>query len=316
MGDLPRVTIVIPVYNGANYLHEAIDSALAQTYPNVEVLVVNDGSSDGGATEAIARSYGTRIRYLAKPNGGVASALNLGLREMTGEYFSWLSHDDVYLPRKVAAQIERAGSEPRDAILYSDYEFIDPAGRHLRTRRVGDVGPSMRVALITGDPVNGCTVLAPRSLLLRAGGFDESLRTIQDYDLWFRLAADHPFVHVPEVLLKSRVHPDQGIRTIGTHFEECTRRFQWFIAQLGEDEIRRIYGGSLASFYGRLALNMKPRGFDEVARFALRRARAGARKASLAERAELAGVALACTVLTKKMKPSYWLGRLRARGRA
>ena len=88
-----KVSIIIPVFNGANYLREAIDSALKQTYENIEVLVINDGSDDNGKTEAIARSYGDKLRYFHKENGGVASALNLGIKEMAGEYFSWLSHD-------------------------------------------------------------------------------------------------------------------------------------------------------------------------------------------------------------------------------
>ena len=82
------VSLIIPVYNGSNYLREAIESALAQTYPCCEVIVINDGSTDQGATEAIALSYGERIRYFSKANGGVASALNLGLREMRGSFFS------------------------------------------------------------------------------------------------------------------------------------------------------------------------------------------------------------------------------------
>ena len=91
--DTPMVSIIIPVYNGANYLREAIDSALAQTYSNFEVIVVNDGSNDGGETDRIATSYGEKIRYFRKENGGVASALNMGIKHMKGDYFSWLSHD-------------------------------------------------------------------------------------------------------------------------------------------------------------------------------------------------------------------------------
>ena len=94
MREVPMVSIVIPVYNGSNYLSEAIDSALNQTYPNCEVIVVNDGSEDEGKTENIALSYGSKIRYFAKKNGGAATALNLGIAEMKGEYFSWLSHDE------------------------------------------------------------------------------------------------------------------------------------------------------------------------------------------------------------------------------
>ena len=83
--DNPLVSIVIPVYNGSNYLAQAIDSALGQTYPNCEVLVVNDGSDDGGATAELALGYGEKIRYFEKENGGVATALNLGIRQMAGE---------------------------------------------------------------------------------------------------------------------------------------------------------------------------------------------------------------------------------------
>ena len=92
----PVVSIVIPVYNGSNYLREAVDSALQQTYGRTEVIVVDDGSDDGGRTDAIIRSYGDRVRRFRKPNGGVSTALNHGLREMTGEWFAWLSHDDRF----------------------------------------------------------------------------------------------------------------------------------------------------------------------------------------------------------------------------
>ena len=102
----PLVSIIIPVFNGSNYLANAIDSALGQTYPHCEVIVVNDGSNDEGATESIARSYGDRIRYHYKENGGVASAMNLGIRLTHGDYFSWLSHDDYYHPDKILHQLK------------------------------------------------------------------------------------------------------------------------------------------------------------------------------------------------------------------
>ena len=101
----PLVSIVIPAYNASNYLAEAIESALAQTYRNIEIIVVNDGSRDDGATERVALSYGDRIRYFKKENGGSSSALNMGIANMTGEWFSWLSHDDLYEPDKLEKQI-------------------------------------------------------------------------------------------------------------------------------------------------------------------------------------------------------------------
>ena len=101
----PLVSIIIPVYNGSNYVKEAIDSALAQTYKNIEIIVVNDGSNDDGATEKIALSFGDKIRYFYKANGGISSALNYGIEKMQGEYFSWLSHDDKYTETKIEKQI-------------------------------------------------------------------------------------------------------------------------------------------------------------------------------------------------------------------
>lgn len=213
MTDQPLVSIIIPVYNGANYLGEAIDSALAQTYKNIEVLVVNDGSADDGATEEIAQFYGTRIRYFGKKNGGVASALNVGIREMKGEYFAWLSHDDVYLPVKIERQVQQLQQFGRDVILYGDYNFIDEASKHLSIKRISAPHPSeFHLSLLYSHPVHGCTLLIPRQFLLESGMFDETLRTIQDYDLWFRMAYKYEFIHIPEILINSRVHSEQGIR--------------------------------------------------------------------------------------------------------
>ena len=122
----PLVSIIIPVYNGSNYLKKAIDSALNQTYSNIEIIVVNDGSTDEGKTEQIAKSYGSKIRYIKKENGGVSSALNEGIREMKGTYFSWLSHDDEYCADKIEKQIEslKKVNNPRTVALCGT-EFID-----------------------------------------------------------------------------------------------------------------------------------------------------------------------------------------------
>lgn len=308
----PRVSIVIPVFNGADYLREAVESALAQTYRNVEVLVVNDGSRDAGATEAIARSYGDRIRYLAKENGGVASALNAGIAAMSGEYFSWLSHDDVYKPHKVEVQVSLLAPGAPPVVLYGDYEFIDATGRRIGERRISTRGRPMRVALIGGDPVNGCTVLVPRACFAAAGSFDERLRSFQDYDMWFRLARRFPFVHVPSILLSSRIHPAQGTRTLSGHYAECSRELAHMVEALEPDELRNIAPKDPSSLYTALALNLKLRGFDEPARTALALARKTGAGAPRVSRLRRAAVTAACAVLTRKMNPAYWLARARS----
>jgi hypothetical protein len=265
----PSVSIVIPVYNGSDYLGEAIDSALAQTYPDVEVLVVNDGSDDGGRTEGIALSYGDRIRYFRKENGGVAAALNFGIREMRGEYFSWLSHDDVYLPRKVERQVavlEKCGT---DAVLYSDYEVIDASSRHVEVFRAGRISaPQFRMLLITDIPVNGCTVLVPRRCFEQSGLFDERLKAAQDYDLWFRMARRYPFVHVPEVLLRSRRHAGQGTRRMtSTCLAEGNANFTQWLDEIALDQSPSP-DPALTRFFFRAAVRLKRRGYLPAAEHA------------------------------------------------
>ena len=163
----PLVSIIIPVYNGADYMQEAIDSALAQTYSNIEILVINDGSKDDGQTDKIARSYGERIRYIPKTNGGVATALNTGINEMKGKYFSWLSHDDAYYPEKITQQVEFLNTLPdKNVILYGGVEIIDSQSQHLRFEAFYQVEKEkFPFVLLTDFIFNGCTMLIPKECL-------------------------------------------------------------------------------------------------------------------------------------------------------
>jgi glycosyltransferase involved in cell wall biosynthesis len=231
----PLVSIIIPVYNGENYLKCAIDSALAQTYDNCEVIVINDGSSDGGATDRIARSYGDKIRYFSKENGGVATALNLGIREMQGQYFSWLSHDDVYMPDKIGKQIDFMREfELQDAVLYSDFCWIDGRGHHMRDAYLLGVPPEKFLQYLYLDQVgvHGCTLLIPHEAFYNVGMFQEDLKTTQDYDLWMRMCRKHPFVHQAEILISSRVHAQQGSKTIKSHRGETRSLYQRYLRDL------------------------------------------------------------------------------------
>ncbi len=181
-------------------MREAIDSALAQTWPLTEIVVVNDGSTDGGETDRIARSYGDRIRYVEQPNGGVASALNAGIDVMTGDFFCWLSHDDLHVPNKTERQVARwtALGCPGDVVLYSDYTLINAAGAP-----IADVVLDHKMleekplyAVLRGS-IHGCSVFVPRRLFDRAGKFDIGRPTTQDYDLWFRMTEYARFIHMP-----------------------------------------------------------------------------------------------------------------------
>jgi glycosyltransferase involved in cell wall biosynthesis len=233
----PLVSIVIPVYNGANYLREAIDSALAQTYGDFEVLVVNDGSDDAGATEAVALAYGDKIRYRAKANGGVASALNLGLETMRGEYFSWLSHDDVYFPEKLQSQVDCLSSlADRNTLLFSDYlSLIEPDKEVVPCRADHALISAKPLYAVFGLMIYGCTCLVRRDALERAGFFRD-LPATQDYDLWFRLLRRLPFRHMPVPLAYRRIHKDQG-GNAGAAMEEADRLWLRLLAELTREEI-------------------------------------------------------------------------------
>ena len=216
------VSVAIPVYNGANYMREAIDSVLAQTYPNVEVLVVNDGSRDEGVTDAIARSYGDRIRYFSKSNGGVASALNLALEESKGGFFCWLSHDDIYLTEKIAKEMKKLLSlQDPNAVVFCHHSIMNSDGKYLYDAPRPPKFSINQAAyqLILSQWLHCCTVLAPKSLYLDNGGFREDLPTTQDYDLLVKIGLKYPFIELPEILLKARSHPGQGSLTLG-HLQE------------------------------------------------------------------------------------------------
>lgn len=268
----PRVSIIIPVYNGSAYLAGAIDSALAQTYPNIEVLVVNDGSTDDGATAAVAARYWDRIRYLEQENGGVASALNAGIEAMRGELFSWLSHDDVYCPEKVEAQVRRFRESDFPCLIFCDYDYISETGEFLQ--RIELVPHRLDERPLDGllaGRFNGCTFLVPRDILIELGGFRTDLPTTQDYELWFRISHRLPFVHVPRALVKQRLHDLQGSRADG-HLEEASRLMVHMIDRTPSETMIR-YDGSVERFLVRVARDLAASPYVGAAAYARYRAR-------------------------------------------
>lgn len=261
----PRVSIIIPVFNGANYMRLAIDSALAQTWANTEVVVVNDGSNDNGETDQIARSYGDQISYIEKQNGGVASALNAGIAAMTGDIFCWLSHDDRHLPEKTERQVAEWERRSRpNAVLISDYRLIDGSGATITYVRLDHKMLTLKpsYALLRGC-IHGCSVFVPRALFKQIGKFDEGLRTTQDYDLWLRCYREFPFIHMPEILIESRWHDEQGSKKID-HAEEAAAFWKRVVDSISEQE-QEAWEGSTYRFIIGMAKFFRKNGLDLVA---------------------------------------------------
>jgi len=208
----PLVSVVIPVFNGAKYVNEAIDSVLAQTYPHYEVIVVNDGSTD--ETEQIALSYRDRIRYFSKENGGVSTALNMGIRNMHGEYFLWLSHDDLLKPDALSEMIQLLTTKQSDGIVYGNFDFINDASVIYQRNDFSEWFPQYLLEwsvfpILTGIS-NACVTLIHKRHFERVGLFDEKLLYSQDLVMLFKVFKNQALLFSKKVIGSKRFHQEQG----------------------------------------------------------------------------------------------------------
>ena len=247
----PKVSIIIPVYNGSNFLSEAIDAAIAQTYDNCEILVINDGSKDDEKKKKIALSYGDRIRYYCKKNGGVSSALNFAFGKMTGEWFSWLSHDDLYYPEKIEKQIKFINDlllkspkiNLRRITVRTATESIDKHGKVIKTPSYRDVPEHEKtIDTILNNILNyrlsGCSFLLPTSCLSDVGKFNESIRTVSDVEYWYRLLfAGYEFYCLKnDILVQNRSHGKQvGKNKVQLFNQEMNDLFIWIADQMNSN---------------------------------------------------------------------------------
>jgi len=285
----PLVSIIIPVFNGANYLTSAIDSALGQTYPYCEVIVVNDGSNDEGATERIACSYGDRIRYFYKENGGVASAMNLGIRHMHGDYFSWLSHDDYYHPDKILHQLACIPPQSPDTVVYSDYEYLDTITGHRLPFRLEERFTAQQLSTplfpVMFRLVHGSATLIHHSLFDKVGMFDEAQLTTQDYDMWLRVFRYAKVCHCPHCDMTSRLHPQAGNQT-NPHFIANASDFWIHADRLLTDDERTQLCGSPHLYYRQMYATLVNSKYEEAKGYFAERTKETTPKKTLQERFE------------------------------
>lgn len=217
MTQKPLVSIVIPLYNGSNYVEEALKCALNQTYENIEIIVVNDGSTDNGAGKAICERYADKIVYFEKENGGCASALNFGIRNSRGDFISWLSHDDLYEPTKIEKQIaiyENRGLNPTNTVVSNVGGLIDSKGEKISHPKRKATGlfvskDAFKYILFKACP-NGCGLLIPKFVFEKHGYFNEDMRFVLDWNLWLKFAFfGVDFYFDDEELVSNRVHSMQ-----------------------------------------------------------------------------------------------------------
>lgn len=215
------VSIVIPSYNAGRYLREAIDSVLAQSYPNIELIVLDDGSTDD--TPEILNSYGERLRWESHDNIGQSATLNKGWRLARGGIISYLSADDALMPQAVEFAMAILGEQPQVVMTYCDYLLIDEESRPLQSVETPEFDYKKMVSEIEVPPGPG--VFFRRVVFERIGGWDESLRQIPDFEYWLRLGLCGDFKRIPELLAHYRVHDDSQSYAIPSieKADECVR---------------------------------------------------------------------------------------------
>jgi glycosyltransferase involved in cell wall biosynthesis len=205
---MPKISVIIPVYNAEETIKETLKSVLSQTFSQFEIIVINDGSQDK-TLEIVSRILDPRLKVLSYPNAGVSVSRNRGISQAAGEYVSFLDADDLWTPDKLETQLKALQANPQAAVAYSWTDWIDESGQFLRSGGHITVNGDVYAKLLLRDFVeSGSNPLIRRQALTEVGGFDESLNLAADWDMWLRLAARYEFVAVPSSQILYRVSPN------------------------------------------------------------------------------------------------------------
>ena len=198
----PLVSIVIPAYNHASYLYQAIDSVLNQNYKNIELIVLDDGSTDG--TPQVLKGYGNQFYWESQKNIGQSATLNKGWSMSQGEILAYLSADDLLYPDAVSRSVESLLKRDGAVLSYCNFDLIDPNSRIVRKVVAPEFNYHEMVGKFTCAP--GAGAFFWRHAFIKTGGWNPALKRFPDYDCWLRLGLLGEFVHINECLAAFRVH--------------------------------------------------------------------------------------------------------------
>lgn len=196
----PKVSVLLPVYNAGSFLREAVESILRQTFEDFELIIIDDGSTDGSA-EFLDSFSDPRIRVIHQTNQGLRATLNTGLQQCLGTYIARMDHDDVALPQRLARQVAFLDTHPDHVLVGTTYAYIDDQNRVLGVFPALLEDADIKLELLTKSPFGHGTVMF-RASALRAGHYQYTLNAVhvEDYDLWIRLAAAGKYANLPDVL--------------------------------------------------------------------------------------------------------------------
>jgi glycosyltransferase involved in cell wall biosynthesis len=211
--DSALVSIIMPAFNAERYIEESIKSALAQSYPNFELIIINDGSTDR-TLEVIERIEDSRIRVIHQPNAGVATARNSGIKKSRGEFIAFLDSDDLWHPLKIQKQVEALTSFPDVGLSYTDTYLFRDKQSNCFYRPYTELNnlSNIYLRLLTHNFIHTLTVMVRANLLyaMDSPEFDPNLFGTEDWDFWIRLVQETKVLHIQEKLAYYRIH-SQGI---------------------------------------------------------------------------------------------------------
>lgn len=245
-GSKPRVSVVIPNYNCARFLPETLESVFTQTCQDIEVIVVDDGSTDG--SQALLERYADRVRVVHQSNEGVSGARNRGIRESRGEFVAFLDADDLWRPEKLEKQL-RLFANPAVGLVHCAVEYVDEQNRPIGTNFTGRQGRVLKaIALLQGTVVlaGGSTAVVRREAFDKVGGFDREMSTAADWDMWRRVACGYEIDMVREPLMRYRLRPGSMHRNVDVFAHDILHGFDSLFADPAAAEVhhlkRRAYG--------------------------------------------------------------------------
>jgi len=218
-GQSPKVSVIIPTYNYAHFLPEAIQSVLAQTFQDFELFVVDDGSTDN--TREVVAGFGRRVNYIYQKNKGYSAARNVGIRLSQGEVVAFLDADDTWLPEKLEVQVAYLDNHPEVGIVYSHFLVVDRDGNVLPQPERTHYSGMIFERLLLGNFIGMPTVAVRRECFAGIGPFDESLRTTADWELWLRLTRKNRVGYMDQPLAKYRLHGSSMHRNIANKERDC-----------------------------------------------------------------------------------------------
>lgn len=207
---MKNVSVVLTCYNGSRWINEAIESVLAQTYEDFELVIIDDGSADNSKEIAAAHLSDERVRYIYQENRGFSAALNRGIKESSGGLIGFIGQDDLWMPNKLELQVKYLSEHRKVDLVYSGYYSIDSEGRTLDLTDVKKPNPSLKNDVVKQLFLNNFigfeTALVKRKCFDEVGFFDEHLLGLSDHDMWLRIAGSHNIGYLDLHLVKKREH--------------------------------------------------------------------------------------------------------------